>query len=72
MLASVSLLAPYGLLACLLALVPVAVVALAFRRQRRVSQALGLEPVPGGVRLGRPRCRPSPVSCSGSRSPSPP
>jgi len=47
MLASVSLLAPYGLLACLLAVVPVAVVALAFRRQRRVSRALGLEPVPG-------------------------
>ena len=47
MLASVSLLAPYGLLACLLALVPLAVVALAFRRQRRVSRALGLEPVPG-------------------------
>ena len=47
MLASVSLLAPYGLLACLLALVPVAVVALVYRRQRRVSQALGLEPVSG-------------------------
>ena len=47
MVASVSLLAPYGLLACLLALVPLAVVALAFRRQRRVSRALGLEPVPG-------------------------
>ena len=47
MLASISLLAPYGLLWCLLALVPVIVVALAFRRQRRVSQVLGLEPVSG-------------------------
>jgi hypothetical protein len=47
MLASVSLLAPAGLLACLLALIPIAIVALAFRRQRRVSRALGLEPVPG-------------------------
>jgi hypothetical protein len=47
MLGSVSLLAPYGLLACLLALVPPTVIALAFRRQRRVSRALGLEPVPG-------------------------
>ena len=47
MVASVSLLAPYGLLACLLALVPVAVVALALRRQRRVSRALGLAPLPG-------------------------
>jgi hypothetical protein len=46
-LASVSLLAPYGLLACLLAVVPLAVAALAFRRQRRVSHALGLEPAPG-------------------------
>ena len=47
MLASFSLLAPYGLLACGLAVVPVALVALAFRRQRRVSNALGLEPASG-------------------------
>ena len=46
MLASLSLLAPYGLVACLLALLPLGVVALAFRRQRRVAEALGLEPVP--------------------------
>ena len=47
MVASASLLAPFGLLACLLALVPVAVVALAYGRQRRVAQALGLEPISG-------------------------
>ncbi len=47
MIGSVSLLAPYGLLACLLALVPVAVVVLAFRRQRRASRVLGLEPASG-------------------------
>ena len=58
MLASVSLLAPYGLLACLLALVPVAVVALVYRRQRRVSQALGLEPV-SGRRAGRATALPA-------------
>jgi hypothetical protein len=46
-LGSVSLLAPYGLVACLLALVPLGVVALAFRRQRRVSRALGLDDAPG-------------------------
>ena len=61
MLASVSLLAPSGLLACLLALVPIAVVGLAFRRQRRVSQALGLEPV-SGRRAGRAAVLPA-IAC---------
>ena len=61
MLASVSLLAPYGLLACLLALVPLAVVALAFRRQRRVSRALGLEPA-SGRRAARAAALPA-VAC---------
>src|SRR4051812_470487 len=42
MLGSVSLLAPWGLLACMLALVPIAVITLAFRRQREVARALGL------------------------------
>jgi hypothetical protein len=43
-LAGISLVAPYGLLACALALVPLGVVALAFVRQRRVARALELEP----------------------------
>jgi hypothetical protein len=43
-LAALSLLAPAGLLVCLLAILPVAVVALASRRQRRVARALGLKP----------------------------
>jgi hypothetical protein len=45
-LAGLSLLAPWGLLACALALVPLAVLALAFARQRRVAATLGLEPEP--------------------------
>jgi len=45
-LAGLSLLAPWGLLACGLALVPVGVLALAFARQRRVAAVLGLEPAP--------------------------
>jgi hypothetical protein len=61
MLASVSLVAPYGLLACLLAVVPVAVLTLAFRRQRRVSKALGLEPA-RGRRAGRAAGLPA-VAC---------
>jgi len=61
MLASVSLLAPNGLLVCLLALVPVAVVALAYRRQRSVAQALGLEPV-SGRRAARAAALPA-VAC---------
>jgi len=44
-LADLSLLSPWGLLACALALVPLGAFALAFARQRRVAGALGLEPV---------------------------
>jgi hypothetical protein len=45
-LAGISLLAPYGLLVCLLAVLPAAVLALALVRQRRVARVLRLEPVP--------------------------
>lgn len=46
-LADVSLQAPWGLLVCAPALVPVVALAVAFARQRRVALELGLEPVPG-------------------------
>ena len=46
-LADVSLRAPWGLLLCALAVVPVVVVAAAFARQRRVARVLGLEPARG-------------------------
>lgn len=46
-LADLSLRTPWGLLLCALALVPLGAVALAFARQRRVAQTLGLEPAPG-------------------------
>ena len=39
--------APWGLLLCAPALVPLVALAVAFARQRRVALALGLEPVPG-------------------------
>jgi len=45
--AAVSLQAPWGLLLCGLALVPVAALAIAFARQRSVALALGLEPASG-------------------------
>ena len=71
MLASVSLLAPYGLLACLLALVPVAVVALAFtataprvagarsRARFRAARRSGGRTAGGGVSPARDRDRPA-------------
>jgi hypothetical protein len=46
-LADLSLQAPWGLLLCALALVPLGAVTLAFGRQRRVARALGLEPARG-------------------------
>jgi hypothetical protein len=51
-LAGLSLLAPWGLLACGLGLVPLGVLALAFARQRRVAAVLGLEPAPASRVLG--------------------
>lgn len=45
-LAGLSLLAPLGLLVCLLALLPLIVVVLTSRRQRRVAREIGLEPAP--------------------------
>lgn len=45
-LAGLSLLAPQGLIVCGLALLPLAVVVLTARRQRRVARTIGLEPAP--------------------------
>ena len=47
MLADLSLRSPWGLLACALALLPLGAVVLSFARQRRVAEAIGLEPAPG-------------------------
>jgi hypothetical protein len=46
-LADLSLRSPWGLLLCAIALVPLSAVALGFARQRRVAQAIGLEPARG-------------------------
>ena len=46
-LADLSLRTPWGLLACVFALLPLGAVALSFARQRQVAEALGLEPAQG-------------------------